>query len=87
MRKKIFAYGIMLLMISTCTLQLMSRQNNIFKIASQGEGEGEFLTNNNLNQKKVYLTFDDGPSDHTQCIPTAIIMIRFMQVSMHFQKI
>ena len=65
MRKKIFAYGIMLLMISTCTLQLMSRQNNIFKIASQGEGEGEFLTNNNLNQKKVYLTFDDGPSDHT----------------------
>ena len=55
----------MLLMISTCTLQLMSRQNNIFKIASQGEGEGEFLTNNNLNQKKVYLTFDDGPSDHT----------------------
>ena len=56
MRKKIFAYGIMLLMISTCTLQLMSRQNNIFKIASQGEGEGEFLTNNNLNQKKVYLT-------------------------------
>ncbi len=24
-----------------------------------------FLTNSNLNQKKVYLTFDDGPSDHT----------------------
>ena len=38
---------------------------NIFKIASQGEGESGFLTNNNLNQKKVYLTFDDGPSDHT----------------------
>ena len=36
-----------------------------FQIASQGEGESGFLTNSNLNQKKVYLTFDDGPSDHT----------------------
>ena len=65
MRKKILAYIIAVLTITTCMIQLISRQNNIFKIASQGEGESGFLTNNNLNQKKVYLTFDDGPSDHT----------------------
>ena len=65
MRKKILAYIIAVLTITTCMIQLIPRQNNIFKIASQGEGESGFLTNNNLNQKKVYLTFDDGPSDHT----------------------
>ena len=82
MRKKILAYIIAVLTITTCMIQLIPRQNNIFKIASQGEGESGFLTNNNLNQKKVYLTFDDGPSDHI-----VIIMIRFMQVSEHFLKI
>ena len=65
MRKKILAYIVILLTFCTCTIQLASRKNNIFKIASQKEGESGFLTNNNLNQKKVYLTFDDGPSDHT----------------------
>ena len=65
MRRKILAYIIAVLTITTCMIQLIPRQNNIFKIASQGEGESGFLTNNNLNQKKVYLTFDDGPSDHT----------------------
>ena len=64
MRKKILAYIIAVLTITTCMIQLISRQNNIFKIASQGEGESGFLTNNNLNQKKVYLPCDDGPSDH-----------------------
>lgn len=31
----------------------------------RGKEKAGFITNNNLNQKKVYLTFDDGPSDHT----------------------
>ncbi len=65
MRKKILAYVIVLLTVSACTIQLISRQNNIFKIGSQKEGESGFLTNSNPNRKKVYLTFDDGPSDHT----------------------
>ena len=55
MRKKILAYIIAVLTITTCMIQLISRQNNIFKIASQGEGESGFLTNNNLNQKKAFI--------------------------------
>ena len=65
MRKKILAYILILLTFCAGTIQLTSGKNNTFKIASQKEGESGFLTNNNLNQKKVYLTFDDGPSDHT----------------------
>ena len=57
MRKKILAYIIAVLTITTCMIQLIPRQNNIFKIASQGEGESGFLTNNNLNQKGI-LYFD-----------------------------
>lgn len=65
MRKKFWAYMIFALMIASFFIQFKDPRNDSLKIASQEEGEGGFLTNNNLNQKKVYLTFDDGPSDHT----------------------
>ena len=66
MKKKFFAYWIMLLMLSTFIIQTMTtKQGKLLKIASQEEGESGFYTSNQIGKKKVYLTFDDGPSDHT----------------------
>ena len=65
MKKKFFAYMIIGILLFTFLAQGKGTKTYWFQIASQGEGESGFLTNSNLNQKKVYLTFDDGPSDHT----------------------
>ena len=65
MKKKFFAYMITGILLFTFLAQGKGTKTYWFQIASQGEGESGFLTNSNLNQKKVYLTFDDGPSDHT----------------------
>ena len=65
MKKKFFAYMITGILMFTFLAQGKGTKTYWFQIASQGEGESGFLTNSNLNQKKVYLTFDDGPSDHT----------------------
>ena len=62
MKKKFFAYMIIGILLFTFLVQGKGTKTYWFQIASQGEGESGFLTNSNLNQKKVYLTFDDGPS-------------------------
>lgn len=63
--KKFFAYMITTMLFLTCMMQFPKTQASLLKIASQQEGESGFLTSSQFKEKKVYLTFDDGPSDHT----------------------
>ena len=65
MRKRIMASICLLLMAAGFLYQLSCEKADPLGIASQTEGEGGLLANNAMNKKKVYLTFDDGPSDHT----------------------
>ena len=65
MRKRIMASICLLLMAAGFLYQLSCEKSDPLGIASQTEGEGGLLANNAMNKKKVYLTFDDGPSDHT----------------------
>lgn len=55
MKKKFFAYMIIGILLFTFLAQGKETKTYWFQIASQGEGESGFLTNSNLNQKKVYL--------------------------------
>ena len=97
MKKKFFAYMIIGILLFTFLAQGKGTKTYWFQIASQGEGESGFLTNSNLNQKKVYLTFDDGPSDHTaqildilkeikQSKKNYLLFSRYMEALIAFHK-
>nr|WP_300308453.1 polysaccharide deacetylase family protein [uncultured Anaerostipes sp.] len=66
MKKRILASLCLLLMAACFVNQLKYGKADPLGIAGQTEGEGGLLANNALNKKKVYLTFDDGPSDNTE---------------------
>ena len=83
MKKKFFAYMIIGILLFTFLAQGKGTKTYWFQIASQGEGESGFLTNSNLNQKKVYLTFDDGPSDQTAQILDILKEIKQSKLAMH----
>ena len=66
MKKRIMASICILLMAAGFLYQISYGKADPLGIASQTEGEGGLLANSAMNKKKVYLTFDDGPSDHTE---------------------
>lgn len=65
MKKKILGYMVILLLAAGFFMQMNSQRVDQLKIASQQEGEGGLLESSAMHGKKVYLTFDDGPSDQT----------------------
>lgn len=65
MKRKLFGLAVLLLAASGFVYQVSNQAAQQLNIASQGEGESGLLANNSINSKKVYLTFDDGPSDST----------------------
>lgn len=66
MKKKVFGLILTVLFTLGFLVQCCSYQKvNPLGIASQEDGESGILANNLIDSKKVYLTFDDGPSDHT----------------------
>lgn len=65
MKKKILGYMVILLLMAGFSVQINSQRADQLKIASQQEGEGGLLESSAVQGKKVYLTFDDGPSDQT----------------------
>ena len=65
MKKRSMA-SVVLILLRLCFACQWSREKaDPLGIAGQTEGEGGLLASNSMNKKKVYLTFDDGPSDHT----------------------
>lgn len=66
MKRKIIGSVLMMLLAAGFFYQVNDQEKvNPLGIAGQTEAEGGLLANNSINSKKVYLTFDDGPSDHT----------------------
>lgn len=66
MKRKIIGSVLMMLLAVGLFYQMEYQEKaDPLGIAGQTEGEGGLLANNSINSKKVYLTFDDGPSDHT----------------------
>lgn len=65
MKKKILGYTVILLLGIGFFMQVNSQRADLLKIASQQEGEGGLLESSAVQGKKVYLTFDDGPSEQT----------------------
>lgn len=56
---------VILLLAAGFCVQMSRQKADQLKIASQQEGEGGLLESGAVQRKKVYLTFDDGPSDQT----------------------
>lgn len=65
MKKRMMASVVLLLLMVCFVCQWSRGKADPLGIAGQTEGEGGLLASNSMNKKKVYLTFDDGPSDHT----------------------
>lgn len=65
MGRKITGFVCMFLLMACFAWQMTQDHVDLMHIAGQQEGEGGLLASNLANSKKVYLTFDDGPSDHT----------------------
>ena len=67
-RKTYFAVVCALFFIGFILRYAADYSDGLF-IASQKEGEGGLMAGSKITNKKVYLTFDDGPSDNTDEYP------------------
>lgn len=67
MKKQMMGLWLSLMVLFSFLYQVTYTQADLLQIASQEEGESG-LTASAMNQKKVYLTFDDGPSRSTDKI-------------------
>jgi peptidoglycan/xylan/chitin deacetylase (PgdA/CDA1 family) len=65
MKKRAVGIIISALLLTAAAGQVYSGRANLLEIAGQKEGTGNLPAGKIGNAKKVYLTFDDGPSDHT----------------------
>lgn len=66
MKRRTAGFVMVLLFVLGFFSQICSYEKvNPLGIAGQEDGESGMLANNSIYSKKVYLTFDDGPSDHT----------------------
>lgn len=65
MKRKLFGFVVLFLAAVGFCHQVGKQAAKQLNIASQQEGESGLLASNDINSKKVYLTFDDGPSDST----------------------
>lgn len=71
-RKTYFAVVCALFFIGFILRYAADHSDRLF-IASQKEGEGGLMAGSKITNKKVYLTFDDGPSENTDEILDGIL--------------